>query len=97
MDWLKEARAVIDDVEPFVSSIAIAKKQKSTNLRIYFDITILEGKTFVVSMDSNGFSIWDESDELQIYETINALLDVNSPRYREEFSRALMSRLTTDL
>lgn len=96
MDWLAEARAVIEDVKPYVSSIAIAKGMESTNMRIYFDLTILEGVEFVVSMDSSGFSIWDESGETSddtVYETINSLLDANSSRYREEFSKALASKM----
>ena len=59
MDWKTEACAVIEDVKPYVSSIKIARDQKSCDMRIYFDIETLELQKFVVSMDSNGFSICD--------------------------------------
>lgn len=95
MDWLVEAKAVINDVKPYVSSIGIAEKQQSSNMRIFFDITVLEGKKLIVSMDSSGFCICEESGVPgdTTYETINALLDSNSARFREEFSKALISKV----
>lgn len=94
MNWIAEAKAVIDDVRPYVQSIDVAGGQESTDMRIYFDLTILEGEKFLVSMDANGFSICNQSDEPVTYETINALLDANSSRYRHEFSKALASKLS---
>lgn len=91
MDWLAEANAVIKDIRPFVNSIEISNKQKSSDMRIYFTIVTLEGQHLEVMMDSNGFSICQE----KIYETIYALLDDNSVKYREAFAQALSTRVSS--
>lgn len=126
MDWRAEAAALIDDMKNYVHKIQISNQHKSSDTRVYFDIETLERLPFVVSMDSCGFRICDETsknqgasrpgpgqfrgdrkdvneadtsgqagalDEVKVYETINALLDHNSPKYRHAFAKALMDRI----
>lgn len=93
MDWKAEANAVIDDVKPYVASIKVADNKESSDMRIYLSVETLELKKFLVSMDSNGFSICDRDDSSIIYETMNALLDDNSVEYREAFGRALLKKV----
>lgn len=99
MDWVAEAQALIDDMKPFVEDIKVSTKRQSDNDRIFFDITLLEKKELLVRMDSSGFTICDTKQDCQdnesdkVYETINALLDDNSEKYRMAFSAALNKRI----
>lgn len=102
MNWLAEAQALIDDMKPFVEDIKVSTKRQSDNNRLFFDIVLLEKKELLVRMDSSGFTICDSKEESQgnevnvdqkAYETINALLDDNSEKYRIAFSAALNRKI----
>lgn len=127
MDWHKEAMAVIEDMQPYVTNITICQRHRSSELGIYFYIMTLEQEKLVVLMDSNGFSLCDKRSgqplrhdpptppsyaklraqgiksppspvdpstlPLKTYETMNALLDDNSRKYRKKFAGALMDKI----
>ena len=108
MDWQAEAQALIDDISNYVNKIEISKSHKSSNYRLYFDVETLERTKLLVSMDSSGFMICDkdtggsatstdnqeqDSEHVKIYETINSLLDHNSPKYREAFAGDLQRKI----
>lgn len=98
MDWPAEARAIIDDIKPFVKRISVSEGLGSSNMIIYFDIETFESRKILVSMNSNGFCILrddKEGSQLEnnIYETINSLLDEISSGYREAFVNSLIQKM----
>lgn len=97
LNWAKEAQAVIEDIKDFVSSIVIAESPKSDALRIYFDLETLEKDKFIIAMDSGGFSIVSQSSDSTpvVYETINALLDSKSLKFRNAFASSLLTKINS--
>lgn len=59
MDWEAEAKALIEDIKPFVSKVEVSQEHRSCDMKIYFDIETLEKKKFIVMMNSSGFQISD--------------------------------------
>lgn len=98
VNWEKEAEAVINDIRDHVSHVAIAKSPNSDPSRIYFDLETLEGDKFIIAMDSRGFTISNvnQNDKSShVYETINALLDNKSSKYRAAFASSLVSKMNS--
>lgn len=99
MDWLNEAKAVIEDVKEFVNRIKISEEKESSNMGIYFEIETLESEILLVHMSAGGFKIDDrlneETNDSQGYETINALLFNSSTKYREKFAQCLVDKVNT--
>lgn len=62
MNWTKEAQAVIDDVKPLVNKISISSTKESSNFSIFLDIETLDGKSLLVRMGSDGFSICNDKE-----------------------------------
>lgn len=96
MDWLAEAQALIEDMKPYVEDIKVSSQLQSDNNQIFFDVTLLEKREILVCMNSSGFTICDGKNNAQdpkVYETINALLDDNSEKYRNAFVAALQKKV----
>lgn len=107
MDWVKEARALIDDIKDFVYDISISTNEQSDNMKIYLNIETLERNRLLVCMYSDGLHVIRETltmdgafkdDEVRNhkkdhYETIYALLDNFSPMYRDKFCDILKNKL----
>lgn len=99
MEWQKEANAVIDDIKPFVRCIGVCQSKESSNMRIYLDVETFEEENLLIAMDSRGFTICkdgrSEEGEDETYESINALLFNNSPKYRETFTQSLVDKINS--
>ena len=101
--WRHEARGIINDIQEHVRSIEICKSPdlQSTDKGIYLNLTTLEGFEFCVKLSNEGFLITDNKyesvnvnfDKNETYETIYALLDSVSPKYRNSFGNSLIHKL----
>lgn len=100
--WREEAEAVIADVQALVNSISISPHLPCNESGIYFNLETKEGQHLTVELSSGGFRIsssnsYDTIDpneqNSRPFETIYALLDTTSPKYRESFSNSLAARL----
>ncbi|KAI5651684.1 GSK3-beta interaction protein-like [Phthorimaea operculella] len=94
--WPAEAEAAINDIKKHVSEAV-----KSSNQRIYINVTTLEGTPYCIEMSASGFRVvgkrHDDTSlserESTTFETPYALLNVISLKYKESFGGELMSKL----
>ncbi|XP_013189780.1 GSK3-beta interaction protein [Amyelois transitella] len=99
--WPQEAEAAINDIKKHVKSANISPLLKSSNQRIYFNLTTLEECDYCVEISAAGFRVvgrkYDDTSlstiENMNYETPYALLNSISQKYRESFGGELMSKL----
>lgn len=99
--WPKEAEAAINDIRKHVKSANISSQLKSTNQRIYINLTTLEKSDYCIEMSAAGFRVvgrkYDDTKlstiENMNYETPYALLNSISQKYRESFGGELMNKL----
>ena len=98
--WKAEATHVIKDVSSCVSSICISEKLPSSETGIYFNLETKEMLKYTIELSTAGFRICGNAfdsnhvSDSKSFETIYALLDSISPKYRESFGQALSDRLT---
>ncbi|CAH2038095.1 unnamed protein product, partial [Iphiclides podalirius] len=95
--WPLEAEAALKDVRGHVREASVAEDYKSTNRRIYLRITTYEGEVLIVEMSADGFRVAAPPNSGTIsdtkYETLYALLDSVSNRYRQSFGEELTTKL----
>lgn len=99
--WKGEALAVIHEIEPYVTEIAISDQLPCNESGVYLNLKTQEGATYTVEMSSGGFRLCGDlfdsheeaNDTAMYYETPYALLDAISPAYRQSFGAALSDRL----
>ena len=99
--WLREAEDHIRDVQKHVKHAAVSSTLPSSNAGVHLNITTLEEENLCVQLSASGLCIvghnFDdtnlEKNNCQMYETIHALLDSLSPKYRESFSSELQTKL----
>lgn len=100
--WQTEARSVIQDVQGHVQSIATSDNLRSTNTRIYLNLTTREGDRFTVELSGHGFRVVgsnhdDLSRDLEegptFFETPYSLLGSISPAFSTSFGAKLCERL----
>ncbi|CAK1595755.1 unnamed protein product [Parnassius mnemosyne] len=98
--WPLEAEAALNDVRKHVREAIVAPEMKSTNQKIYLKITTYEDEVYIVEMSASGFNVVSSSSANRNkasdrkYETLYALLDNISHRYRESFGEELSSKLS---
>ncbi|XP_026485673.1 GSK3B-interacting protein [Vanessa tameamea] len=99
--WPAEAEAAINDIRKHVNSAQVSSKVRSTNQKIYINLTTLENAEYCVEMSALGFRVvgrkYDDTSlstiENMNYETPYALLNNISQKYRESFGGELMNKL----
>ncbi|XP_046959975.1 GSK3B-interacting protein [Vanessa cardui] len=99
--WPAEAEAAINDIRKHVNSAQVSSKVRSTNQKIYINLTTLENSEYCVEMSALGFRVvgrkYDDTSlstiENMNYETPYALLNNISQKYRESFGGELMNKL----
>ncbi|CAG9584338.1 unnamed protein product [Danaus chrysippus] len=99
--WPMEAEAAINDIRKHVNFAQVAPKLKSTDQKIYINITTLENSQYCIEMSASGFRVVGRkyndtslsSIENMNYETPYALLNSISQKYRESFGGELMNKL----
>ncbi|CAH2106795.1 unnamed protein product [Euphydryas editha] len=99
--WPAEAEAAINDIRKHVKSAQVSPKLKSTNQKIFINLTTLENFEYCVEMSASGFRVvgrkYDDTTlstiENMNYETPYALLNSISQKYRESFGGELMNKL----
>ncbi|XP_041978335.1 GSK3B-interacting protein-like [Aricia agestis] len=99
--WPMEAEAAINDIRKHVNSAQISPELKSSNQKIFINLTTLENTPFCIEMSGSGFRIvgrqYNDASlshiEDKYYETPYALLNVISKKYKESFGGELMNRL----
>ncbi|XP_064481763.1 GSK3-beta interaction protein-like [Ornithodoros turicata] len=96
--YMDELNSIISEIRFGVNDAHLANVQ-SSGLASYFNLETKEGRRMCISMTRQGFRVvgnnFDTTDisDGKTYETINALLDSLSPRYREAFGAALTAKL----
>lgn len=99
--WPNEAEGAIYDIKKHVKAASVSTLLKSTNQRIYINITTLENANYCIEMSASGFRVvgrkYDDTSlstiENMNYETPYALLNSISQAYRESFGGELMKKL----
>jgi hypothetical protein len=99
--WLREAEDHIRDVQKHVKHAAVSSTLSSSNTGVHLNITTLEEEDLCVQLSARGLCIvghtFDDTSLEKIngefYETIHALLDSCSLKYRESFSNELQMKL----
>lgn len=99
--WLREAEDHIRDIKNHVKHAAVSSALSSSNTGVHLNITTLEGDDLCVQLSASGLCIvgntFDdtslEKSNGQLYESIHALLDSRSPKYRESFGNELQMKL----
>ncbi|OQR78374.1 hypothetical protein BIW11_06454 [Tropilaelaps mercedesae] len=95
----EEVESVMNDVRFAVEEISLSTKHPVTPISAHLNIVTKEDRTLFVLMSPQGFRIIGNSRDTKnvtdgaVYETIQALLDRESPEYRRRFSEALAERL----
>ncbi|XP_022669877.1 uncharacterized protein LOC111268132 isoform X2 [Varroa jacobsoni] len=95
----EEVESVMNDVRFGVEEISLSKKFAVTPISAHLNIITKEDRTLFVLMSPQGFRIIGDARDTSniengaVYETIQALLDHESPEYRRRFSEALAERL----
>ncbi|XP_069358517.1 GSK3-beta interaction protein-like [Maniola hyperantus] len=104
--WPLEAEAAINDIRRHVASAQVSSALRSSNRRVYINLTTLENSQYCVEMSRAGFRVVGRRhDDAGLgaaaaaaasgtYETPHALLDSISQKYRESFGGELMNKLT---
>ncbi|XP_050295326.1 GSK3-beta interaction protein [Anthonomus grandis grandis] len=96
--WKEEAQAVINDVKDQVKSIEISTIP-SSNSCIFLNVETLEGEKYTFELTVQGFKFcgkgfnennWENN---QYFETVYALLNSVSPRFKEVFMDVLFKKL----
>lgn len=96
--WPLEAEAALNDVRKHVKEAIVEPDLRSTNQKIYLKITTHEDEVYTVEMSASGFSVVECLNKSCItserkYETLYALLDNISQKYRESFGEELTLKL----
>ncbi|XP_045771397.1 GSK3-beta interaction protein-like [Maniola jurtina] len=99
--WPMEAEAAINDIRKHVASAHVSPALRSSNRRVYINLTTLENAEYCVEMSGAGFRVvgrkHDDASLATIenmnYETPYALLNTISQKYRESFGGELMNKL----
>lgn len=99
--WPAEAESAINDIRKHVKAANISPQLKSTNQRIFINLTTLENTDYCIEMSASGFRVvgrkYDDTAlstiENMNYETPYALLNSISQKYRESFGGELMNKL----
>ncbi|XP_072932304.1 GSK3B-interacting protein-like [Epargyreus clarus] len=99
--WPVEAEAAINDIRKHVNAASVSPKLRSSNQRIYINLTTLENSEYCIEMSAAGFRVvgrkYDDTSLATIenmnYETPYALLNSISQKYRESFGGELMNKL----
>ncbi|XP_072045939.1 GSK3-beta interaction protein-like [Amphiura filiformis] len=98
-----EAQAAVREISFAVEFVEISTKLPNTDERAYMNIRTKEGTKFCVELTVQGYRIvgsqFDNTDDTTdvsdsiFYETIYALLDQHSPKYRLTFGETLAGKL----
>ncbi|XP_033741556.1 GSK3-beta interaction protein-like [Pecten maximus] len=95
-----EAQEVVKEVAYAVDYVEIAKDLPNGDKVIHLNLRTQEEQEFSVELTDQGFrvvgnkfNIVDETASSQYFETIYALLDHHSPKYRKSFGDALLRKL----
>jgi len=100
--WVSEAKDHIRDISNHVKHAAVSAKLSSSNSGVYLNITTLEENDFCVHLSAGGLKVvgnsfddtsLDDQPNGQYFETIHALLDKTSSKYRESFGNELQKKL----
>ncbi|RWS12915.1 GSK3-beta interaction protein-like protein [Dinothrombium tinctorium] len=103
--WQEDGEAIIADVQPHVHRIELSKNLVSDEHCVYFNLETKENNRYTIVMTVRGFKIcanefetideqYEDENYEMYYETIYALLDTVSPKYRECFGSALIDKLS---
>lgn len=99
LTWEDEAKAIINDIENFVTSISVSTTLEVNERCIYLNVKTLEGKEFCVELSNLGFRVagekFDSTDESSehFFDTPYALLSSISPGYESKFASSLAAAL----
>ncbi|XP_069134175.1 GSK3B-interacting protein-like [Argopecten irradians] len=95
-----EAQEVVKEVAYAVDYVEIAKELPNGDKVIHLNLRTQEEQEFSVELTDQGFRVVgnkfntvDEKVTSQYFETIYALLDHHSPKYRKSFGDALLRKL----
>ncbi|XP_060079669.1 GSK3-beta interaction protein-like [Ylistrum balloti] len=95
-----EAQEVAKEVAFAVDFVEIAKDLPNGDKVIHLNLRTQEEQEFSVELTDQGFRVVgnkfnmvDENTSSQYFETIYALLDNHSPKYRKSFGDALLKKL----
>ena len=100
-----EAFAAVREVGPYVRSISVSEMLTRTPELLFLNLVTLEAESYCIELTQKGWRICSDRLDcmygdfrkldmhVQYYETIYALLDNLSKKYRDEFSVDLAQRL----
>ncbi|XP_059485624.1 GSK3-beta interaction protein-like [Neocloeon triangulifer] len=100
--WVREAEDHIRDIRNHVDEAQVSEKLTSTDAGIHINIKTIEGLLFCVHLSTSGIRVvgnlfddcTQESDSNEFFETLHALLDKLSPKYRQSFGKELQEKLS---
>ncbi|XP_022288304.2 GSK3B-interacting protein-like [Crassostrea virginica] len=95
-----EAQEALKEISFAVSHVELSQVLPQGAEKVYLNVKIQEGDTYCVELSVQGFRIVgrkydaiEETAQTKYYETIYALLDQVSPKYRNSFGDTLLKKL----
>lgn len=95
-----EAQEALKEISFAVSHVEISPELPQGAEKVYLNVKTQEGDAYCVELSVQGFRIVgrtfntiDDTPQSKYYETIYALLDQVSPKYRNSFGDTLLRKL----